>query len=99
MFSFLPKIELLGACISLSLNFCIRSPSISPSSSIHQLIKTLLISMSGGCYGGDEVGALVLDIGSHSVRAGYAGEEQPKCVFPNYMGVINEPERKTYFDR
>ena len=55
--------------------------------------------MSGGCYGGDEVGALVLDIGSHSVRAGYAGEEQPKCVFPNFMGIINEPERKTYFDR
>ena len=57
--------------------------------------------MSGGCYGGDEVGALVLDIGSHSVRAGYAGEEQPKCVFPNCTGVLQEEggDRKLYYDR
>ncbi|GAA6006749.1 hypothetical protein JCM10207_009082 [Rhodosporidiobolus poonsookiae] len=33
-------------------------------------------------YGGDEVGAVVLDIGSATVRAGYAGEDAPKCVFP-----------------
>ncbi|GAA6040943.1 hypothetical protein JCM8097_003200 [Rhodosporidiobolus ruineniae] len=33
-------------------------------------------------YGGDEVGAVVLDIGSSSVRAGYAGEDTPKAVFP-----------------
>ena len=57
--------------------------------------------MSGGCYGGDEVGALVVDIGSHSVRAGYAGEEQPKCVFPNCTGVLNSDgeDRKLYYDR
>lgn len=34
--------------------------------------------MSGGVYGGDEVGALVFDIGSYTVRAGYAGEDCPK---------------------
>ena len=30
----------------------------------------------------DEVGALVLDVGSYSSRAGYAGEDTPKvqCV-------------------
>lgn len=42
--------------------------------------------MSGGIYGGDEVGALVIDVGSHSVRAGYAGEDCPKCVFPTHFG-------------
>ncbi|GAA5985790.1 hypothetical protein JCM11641_006207 [Rhodosporidiobolus odoratus] len=39
-------------------------------------------------YGGDEVGAVVLDIGSSSVRAGYAGEDSPKCVFPSpYVSI------------
>ena len=34
-------------------------------------------------FGADEVGALVFDFGSHSIRAGYAGEDTPKvqtCV-------------------
>lgn len=50
--------------------------------------------MSGGIYGGDEVGALVIDIGSHSVRAGFAGEDCPKCVFPTHFGsqTIDEME-------
>ena len=43
--------------------------------------------MSGGVYGGDEVGALVFDIGSHSVRVGYAGEDCPKADFPTPIGV------------
>ncbi|XP_063043417.1 actin-like protein 6B [Engraulis encrasicolus] len=43
--------------------------------------------MSGGVYGGDEVGALVFDIGSFSTRAGYAGEDCPKADFPTSMGV------------
>lgn len=30
------------------------------------------------CISTDEVGALVFDIGSYSVRAGYAGEDCPK---------------------
>ena len=29
----------------------------------------------------DEVGALVFDIGSYSIRAGYAGEDMPKVIF------------------
>ena len=33
--------------------------------------------------GGDEVGAVVLDIGAHSTRAGYAGEDVPRTVFPS----------------
>ncbi|KAM9444706.1 actin-like protein 6B isoform 3-T3 [Clarias gariepinus] len=52
--------------------------------------------MSGGVYGGDEVGALVFDIGSFSTRAGYAGEDCPKVQlytsiytadFPTSLGV------------
>ncbi|ELU05751.1 hypothetical protein CAPTEDRAFT_156089 [Capitella teleta] len=43
--------------------------------------------MSGGVYGGDEVGALVFDIGSFSIRAGYAGEDMPKADFPSTLGI------------
>ena len=34
----------------------------------------------------DEVGALVLDMGSALTKAGYAGEDQPKHVFPSLVG-------------
>ncbi|CAN7983732.1 unnamed protein product [Ixodes hexagonus] len=46
--------------------------------------------MSGGVYGGDEVGALVFDLGHYSVRAGYAGEDSPKAEIPSSVGVIEE---------
>uniref|UniRef100_A0A8D0CJG9 Actin-like 6B n=1 Tax=Scleropages formosus TaxID=113540 RepID=A0A8D0CJG9_SCLFO len=48
--------------------------------------------MSGGVYGGDEVGALVFDIGSFSARAGYAGEDCPKADFPTSLGVLAEED-------
>ncbi|RMB88233.1 hypothetical protein DUI87_35390 [Hirundo rustica rustica] len=48
--------------------------------------------MSGGVYGGDEVGALVFDIGSFSVRAGYAGEDCPKADFPTTVGLLSPDE-------
>lgn len=48
--------------------------------------------MSGGVYGGDEVGALVFDAGSHSFRAGYAGEDTPKAEIPSSIGMIEEAE-------
>ena len=41
----------------------------------------------------DEVGAIVFDIGAHSVRAGYAGEDCPKvihsdfCIFMCGVGI------------
>ena len=54
--------------------------------------------MSHGQYAGDEVGALVVDFGSHNVRAGYSGEELPKCVFPNAIGILQHPQRRTLFD-
>ncbi|VDD89842.1 unnamed protein product [Enterobius vermicularis] len=43
--------------------------------------------MSGGLYGGDEVGALVFDAGSHTFRVGFAGEEYPKGDIPSQVGV------------
>lgn len=36
--------------------------------------------------GGDEVGAVVIEIGTHSTRAGFAGEDSPKAVFPSSIG-------------
>ncbi|PNJ68969.1 ACTL6A isoform 8, partial [Pongo abelii] len=38
----------------------------------------------------DEVGALVFDIGSYTVRAGYAGEDCPKVDFPTAIGMVVE---------
>ncbi|CAD5164519.1 unnamed protein product [Musa acuminata subsp. malaccensis] len=39
-------------------------------------------------YGGDEVSAIVLDLGSYTCKAGYAGEDAPKAVFPSAVGSI-----------
>lgn len=36
----------------------------------------------------DEVSALVLDIGTQTTRAGYAGEEIPRCVMPTAYGYV-----------
>lgn len=38
-------------------------------------------------YGGDEVNAVVLDLGTWQCRAGYAGDDTPKAVFPSLAGV------------
>ena len=43
--------------------------------------------MSGGVYGGDEVGALVFDPGHFSLRVGYAGEDCPKAEIPAHVGT------------
>ncbi|ELV13462.1 Actin-like protein 6A, partial [Tupaia chinensis] len=40
----------------------------------------------------DEVGALVFDIGSYTVRAGYAGEDCPKVDFPTAIGMVVDRE-------
>ncbi|GBG88186.1 hypothetical protein CBR_g46675 [Chara braunii] len=41
-------------------------------------------------YGGDEVSALVIDVGSNTCKAGYAGEDAPKAVFPSLVGVVEK---------
>mmetsp|Transcript_33924 Transcript_33924/g.59133 ORF Transcript_33924/g.59133 Transcript_33924/m.59133 type:complete len:418 (+) Transcript_33924:44-1297(+) len=43
-------------------------------------------------YGGDEVSGIVLDIGSFTTRAGYAGEDSPKVVIPSLVGVPCNPD-------
>ncbi|KAG0453218.1 hypothetical protein HPP92_025882 [Vanilla planifolia] len=43
-------------------------------------------------YGGDEVSAIVIDLGSHTCKAGYAGEDAPKAVFPSVVGSIEQKE-------
>lgn len=43
-------------------------------------------------YGGDEVSAIVVDLGSYSCKAGYAGEDAPKAVFPSVVGSIDQME-------
>ncbi|KAB5524724.1 hypothetical protein DKX38_022473 [Salix brachista] len=41
-------------------------------------------------YGGDEVSAIVIDLGSHTCKAGYAGEDAPKAVFPSVVGSMDQ---------
>ncbi|KER32590.1 hypothetical protein T265_12763, partial [Opisthorchis viverrini] len=42
----------------------------------------------------DEVGALVIDFGSHSLRAGFAGEDTPKMDMPSLVGTIPATDTK-----
>jgi actin-like protein 6A len=43
--------------------------------------------------GGDEIGAVVMDIGTKTSKAGFAGEDSPKAVFPSSVGVIYNNEK------
>ncbi|KAI9478357.1 MAG: actin family [Benjaminiella poitrasii] len=45
-------------------------------------------------YGGDEVNALVFDIGSSMTRAGYAGEDTPRVMFPTSIGYIDDEQEE-----
>ncbi|KAJ9592986.1 hypothetical protein L9F63_015356 [Diploptera punctata] len=45
---------------------------------------------AGMLYGGDEIGALVFDIGHYSLRVGYAQEDTPKAEIPAVVGVIED---------
>eukprot|EP00191_Tetraselmis_sp_GSL018_P005574 CAMPEP_0177603596 /NCGR_PEP_ID=MMETSP0419_2-20121207/15605_1 /TAXON_ID=582737 /ORGANISM="Tetraselmis sp., Strain GSL018" /LENGTH=415 /DNA_ID=CAMNT_0019097395 /DNA_START=48 /DNA_END=1292 /DNA_ORIENTATION=+ len=45
-------------------------------------------------YGGDEVNAVVVDVGSYTVKAGYAGDDVPKAVFPSWVGKVPGELRK-----
>lgn len=43
-------------------------------------------------FGGDDIGALVLDTGSDTIKAGHSGEDAPKAVFSSYIGRVDEPD-------
>lgn len=42
---------------------------------------------TGMLTGGDEIGALVFDLGSRSLRIGYAHDDTPKADIPAVVGV------------
>ncbi|KAK4496898.1 hypothetical protein PRZ48_011347 [Zasmidium cellare] len=44
-------------------------------------------------YAGDEINALVLDPGSYTTRAGFAGEDTPKAVIPTNYGQLSSGEK------
>lgn len=41
-------------------------------------------------YAGDDVSAIVIDVGTDTTRLGYAGEDQPQCVTPSRVGIIKD---------
>lgn len=45
------------------------------------------------CFTIDEINALVLDAGSYTTRAGFAGEDTPKSVVPTFYGSLPSGER------
>nr|WOG36274.1 uncharacterized protein [Candida metapsilosis] len=46
-------------------------------------------STTNTVYGGDEINAIVLDIGSYNIRIGYAGDDFPKIITPSYYGQLS----------
>lgn len=42
-------------------------------------------------HSSEEVSALVVDFGSYTTRAGYAGEDCPRVVCPSFYGYTDEP--------
>lgn len=64
--------------------------------------------MSGGEYAGDDVGAIVVDIGSNTTRVGFAGEDTPRADIPSVVGIVENKvidgegkenlEKKYYLD-
>uniref|UniRef100_A0A5K3EMZ1 Calcium-transporting ATPase n=1 Tax=Mesocestoides corti TaxID=53468 RepID=A0A5K3EMZ1_MESCO len=47
----------------------------------------------------DEVGAIVLDLGSHTLRGGFAGEDTPKLDIPSYVGSISPKDENSVTKR
>ncbi|CCG25339.1 Arp4 subunit of the NuA4 histone acetyltransferase complex [Candida orthopsilosis Co 90-125] len=45
-------------------------------------------STANTVYGGDEINAIVLDIGSFNIRIGYAGDDFPKVITSSYYGQL-----------
>ncbi|CAH2036997.1 unnamed protein product, partial [Thlaspi arvense] len=51
--------------------------------------SSLIFPPRGGVCSTDEVSAIVVDLGSHTCKAGYAGEDAPKAVFPSVVGAVD----------
>lgn len=46
--------------------------------------------------GGDEIGAIVVDIGAKTTKAGFAGEDSPKAVFPSVCIFISSKKKVSF---
>jgi actin-related protein len=46
-------------------------------------------------YCGDETGSFIGEVGSHTCRFGYGGEDNPKLVLPSYVSSNSSNEHKT----
>lgn len=57
--------------------------------SSYLIIFVLLLSIFHFVEFTDEVSAIVIDLGSHTCKAGYAGEDAPKAVFPSVMSSLH----------
>ncbi|GLG96920.1 Actin, indirect flight muscle, partial [Gryllus bimaculatus] len=49
-------------------------------------------------YGGDDIGALVFDVGHYSLRVGHAQDSTPKAEIPAVVGISEETESFPCFD-
>ena len=76
------------ATTCLELHCKVAKPSVEislqvPTDELHSLCRLWLMAAAHIFCPTDEVGGLVVDIGSYSARAGYAGEDTPKvCMVP-----------------
>ncbi|XP_065165727.1 actin-like protein 6B isoform X2 [Atheta coriaria] len=52
--------------------------------------------MSGAVYSGDDIGAIVMDIGSNTIRVGYAGEEFPRHDIPTQYAYYQDENTTKY---
>jgi len=57
-------------------------------SSYYSLIVLIVLNIVHFVEFSDEVSAIVIDLGSHTCKAGYAGEDAPKAVFPSVSAFI-----------
>ncbi|CAG9327045.1 ARP4_2 [Blepharisma stoltei] len=44
-------------------------------------------------FAAEENLGIVLDIGNHTTKAGYAGDAVPKAIVPSYVGIIENPNQ------
>jgi hypothetical protein len=57
-------------------------PTVAIAREVAQL-RSLSIQVTPGRFCADEVSAIVVDVGYTSCKAGFAGEDTPKAVFPS----------------
>ena len=65
------------------------SPCIASLAWRHHIASWILRLSLTACRCADEVNALVIDLGSHTVKAGYAGEDTPKALFPSVTSLLS----------